>query len=881
MRGSTIAPIGRAHLIRTVLSGIDDGAPVCLVGDPGIGKTTVWRACIEQTPARPAWVATCAEAEQDMGLAVLADLFAAIPRPLIDDLPAPQRTAVDVVLLRTEAGDAGVDERQLGMTTASLLGALAKREPALLAVDDLQWCDPASLTALRFALRRVDPHSIAFLGARRGTAPSALPGELAVQVQALDPDEVARLIRASRLELRPQALARVVEVSHGNPFYALELARAVSPGTDVLRVPPSLKSLLARRFDGLTTACADALLDVAVRGSLPDCVELADAYERGLITADGPAARFSHPLLAEATRERATPARLRAAHRRAADVAVDPVAHARHRALAAPDPDEDVAVALDKAVEFAHQRGDLTGARDLAELALAMTPDGVRPIHRVAALARAEGLLAHDGAAHELAEDLAQRATDPRDRLLGLTILARTSPVPEAVSYLDAATQLDGLTPEALLQARGEQAWLLLSAGRGQEARMLLEATLRETSPETPEWATLMARLGVLQLKAGLLPDEDAMRRAVELDRKGQVNPGGTALETAAHIATCDDRHADARQYFAEAAAQSAALGDGNITHDVDVAHMELRFGYLRDARAAAERLSDGRVHDRGQRDLGLLARICAWQGDMDSAGRALSAARQAEAETSRPGAHIAADTAEGTIALLSGDPARALQVLRSVVERLDALGVREPSVAGVLPLAIEAAAAAGEVEEAVLLCQKLGELASALRNRWGSASVLCGEGHIALARGQAAEAVDLFDRAASAFDVLDLPLEQGRALLAAGSTLRRMGRRTQARQRLLAGQTALAVAGAEGLLRVADAELDRLGPHDADDLTATERQVAHLAASGLRNTEIGRQLTISPKTVERHLGNVYRKLGLRGRGELSAALNERRPART
>jgi DNA-binding CsgD family transcriptional regulator len=380
----------------------------------------------------------------------------------------------------------------------------------------------------------------------------------------------------------------------------------------------------------------------------------------------------------------------------------------------------------------------------------------------------------------------------------------------------------------------------------------------------------------VLQLKAGQLPDETAVRRAVELDRQGKVRPGGTALEAAAHLATCDDRHADARQYFAEAAAQSAALGDGNISRDVDLAHMELRFGHLREARAAAERIGVVQVHDRGQRDLALLARICAWQGDLDPARRALAAARQAAAGTSRPGAHMAA-----TIAMVSGDAAAALPLLCSVVERLDALGVREPSVPGVLPLAIEAAAATGDVDQAVLLCHTLSEQAGALRSRWGSANVLSAQGHIALARGATAEAVDFFDRAASAFDVLDLPLDQGRALLAAGSALRRLGRRTQARQRLLAGQAALAVAGAEGLLRAADAELARLGQHETDDLTATERQVAHLAASGLRNTEIGQQLSISPKTVERHLGNVYRKLGLRGRGELATALNERRPART
>jgi tetratricopeptide (TPR) repeat protein len=765
--------IGRVDLIDAVLDRLSTGATVSLVGEAGIGKTTVWRACVERYAANWSWVTSCSEPEQDLGLAVLTDLFAAVPAEVVDRLPPPQRGAVDVVLFRASAGTDVVDERLLGVTTASLIDALAQRGRVLLAMDDLHWCDPASLAALRFALRRTQRGLVAVLTARRGAASPRLPGENSVEVGPLDPQGTARLIRDSGLQLRPRALARVVEVSQGNPLYAYELARAVPPTTDVVRLPPSLSALLSRRFDGLPGYCRRALLDVAVRGAVPDDVILSPAHERGIVRADGDLIRFTHPLFAEATRAQATPAELRSAHRRAADATSDPVARSRHRALAATAPDGAVATALDGAVRSAQQRGDITGARDLAELALAMTPDGARPIHRVAALARCEGALANDVAAHELAEELVERATAAPDRFLGLTILARVSPVDEAIAHIDAATRIPGLSSEARLQAIGEHGWLLYAAGRNSEAGELLESALATARPDTREWAEIATRLTIVQRKIGIRHDPAVLHRAVELDRQGLIKPAGMALEVAAHIATYEDRHDDARRLFTEAAVESATRGDGSIALDVQLAHLELRFGNLSAARAAAERINDGASHDRGQRDLGVLAQICAWQGDLDSARRAIEAGRRAARNVQRPGAHLAGDFAEGLVALFSGKVKRAWALIGGVADTLHALGVGEPSAPGVLPIAVEVAAAAGEIEQAEVLCARLEEQTRAVNSAWGAASGYAARGHIALVGEDTAAAVELFDHAAAAFGALDLPLEQGRALLAAGSTLR------------------------------------------------------------------------------------------------------------
>ena len=72
-----------------------------------------------------------------------------------------------------------------------------------------------------------------------------------------------------------------------------------------------------------------------------------------------------------------------------------------------------------------------------------------------------------------------------------------------------------------------------------------------------------------------------------------------------------------------------------------------------------------------------------------------------------------------------------------------------------------------------------------------------------------------------------------------------------------------------------ARAELDVVGPRRRarDELTATERRVAELAAAGITNREIARAVFMSEKTVEAHIARVYRKLGIHSRAELGARM--------
>ena len=119
--------------------------------------------------------------------------------------------------------------------------------------------------------------------------------------------------------------------------------------------------------------------------------------------------------------------------------------------------------------------------------------------------------------------------------------------------------------------------------------------------------------------------------------------------------------------------------------------------------------------------------------------------------------------------------------------------------------------------------------------------------------------------------------LEHARALVHHGAALRRGNRRVQARAALDDGLAIAERLGADGLAATARTELRAAGARARDPhgsaLTVSERRVAELAASGRSNPEIAQALFVTRKTVETHLGHVYRKLDIRGRDELARAL--------
>ena len=163
--------LGREAEVQAVGRFLDGPAPAALIleGPAGIGKTTVWQVGLEHahTQSRRVLVTRPSEVETAPATAGLIDLLGDVFDEHGGSLPAPQRAALGVALLREDGAHA---DAQPGTVSAGALGLLrraSEESPVLLAVDDLQWLDPATAGTLAFALRRLGETPVLLLATTR------------------------------------------------------------------------------------------------------------------------------------------------------------------------------------------------------------------------------------------------------------------------------------------------------------------------------------------------------------------------------------------------------------------------------------------------------------------------------------------------------------------------------------------------------------------------------------------------------------------------------------------------------------------------------------------------------------------------------------------
>ena len=399
--GAKPATVGRGvelETINTLVSAVAEGPrALFLRGPPGIGKTQLWTEGVGLARGQALRVLTTRPAGADARIAFagLRDLIGGAADEVLPELPAPQRHALAVALALEEPDAVGPDPSALSASIVATLRLLARSEPLLLAVDDAQWLDASSRVMLAFALRRLENEHVGLLATVRVEGNievddllGALPDALIDRCE-LAPLTVAALYELVRdrlgLSLSRPTLVRLHELSGGNPFFALELARNLAED-DELRVPPELSELLRTRLSALAESTRAVLLAAAalaqptrqtleqVFGDVDAALE--EAIAAAIIDAGSDPIRFTHPLLASALYESATTSTRRAVHKRLAAADLDPEERARHLALAAARPSEKVAQELDRVVEIADGRGATASAAELAELALALTPAG-------------------------------------------------------------------------------------------------------------------------------------------------------------------------------------------------------------------------------------------------------------------------------------------------------------------------------------------------------------------------------------------------------------------------------------------------------------------------------------------------------------------------
>ena len=892
--------------------------PTALVisGEPGIGKTVLWNAVIEDAGARFGRVLSCrgVEAEALFAFAGLSELLAGKLEEVAADLAPPRRRALEVALLLVEPGEQAPDVHAIGLALLDVLSAFAQQGPVLVALDDVQWLDASSAAVLQVAMRRLREERIGVLATVR-VAPdvaepvelqSSFPGERLTEL-SLAPLSLGALHRLLKnrlgVELQRGELVRVQQASRGNPFFALELARqsARLGPRQGLPVPDSLHTLLGERLARLPEDTRDVLLIAAAAGRAPvDVIETAygdrrlaeEALEPALservIEIEESRVGFTHPLLASVCLQQARAHERRAVHAALALAVSDVEEEGRHLALAAEGPDNEVAAHLDRSAEHAAARGASAAAAELCELAAELTPPAEAAENRRRRIAAAEfHRLAGGGErAAELFEELLDEVPPGPERadvLFGLVDSRWGEP-----------SKMIELCEQALTEAEGDDARSanILAYRTGlnlfetdfrlalADARAVLETAERSGDPAA--LAISISRVGltegyVAEITPGLL------ERGVEIEEqlgRPVAYYGSPRYALARHQLRMGEIDRP-REMLEDLEAGAAAQGDeirrgmtlwvlsqlewfaGRLQqalHHVSVAHDLTEQTQHHHARGW-----QGRVKPVVEADLGLVDEA------RSSAEEGLAFARQSSNELFT--IHCLAAT--GHLELALGNLEAAADCLGSLPGRLLAGGGTDPA----LPVwadAVEALIGVGELAQAKACLEPYEANARRLGSRYAIAAAARSRGLFAAGAGDLDAAVASHQGALAELQGIPFPLERGRTLLCLGSAHRQVKQKRAARDALEEALGIFEELGAALWTEKANAELRRISGRrraSEDELTEMEERVARLAVAGRSNKEIAAELFVSVHTVGAHLSRCYRKLGIRSRTELAARL--------
>ena len=880
------------------------GGPLALVleGEAGIGKSTLWLAGVEAARERGLRVLSSRPAEAERGLAhvVLSDLFEGVLDEVLPALSAPRRYALEVALLLDEASEQPVDPRTLGVAVRTALEALAERT-VVLAIDDVQWLDPSSASALAFALRRMAADRVLLLLARRvveGAQPSELEGALeaeSVQRLPIGPLSVGALHRFLRDRLgRPfarQTLLRIHETSGGNPFFALELARALGADVDPLQplpVPETLEDLVRARLSGLPAPTREALELASALGApsvslleragiAPDALEAAIGAH--IIERENGIIRFTHPLLSSVLYQGLSSGEERRnLHGRLAANIDDPLVRARHLALATDSPDVDVAGVLDEAANLAEVRGAAALAAELSEQALRLTPSEAHgDRHRRAlAAARAHRTAGEWTRARTIVDELLTQTRRGLLRAEALVLLAELESVDRAAALLEEALREAASRPalQSLIQCR--LAWAArfrkgfvraleharaafeLAEDLDDDAlradAVVMQAALGSIlgDPEAPQLAARAYELAIAVGDERLL-QEAASVVAITLEDSFRLDDARALLEREHRVWRERDEPASASALWglswvefwaglwALAAEYAAQARDVSIQYGLEVPQGHLPIAVIA-------------VH-RGQLELA-----------REHSERALELAEEQLAL--HPPAHLAV---LGLVELWSGDGTGAAVWLDKADQQAATLGWGNPSIRWWSADYVEVLLELDRIDDAVQVLDVWEADAMRLDRDWVLAQVMRCRGLVASAQGRVDHAAFLLQQAVAQHQEVGDPFGGARALLALGIVRRRARQKRGAREAIEAALAGFEQLGAATWVEKAQSELGRIGGRTRQEgLTAAERRVAALVAEGRTNREVAAALFLTERTVASHLTHVYAKLGIRSRVELA-----------
>jgi DNA-binding CsgD family transcriptional regulator len=882
-------------------------AAVVVEGEAGIGKTTIVRAALERASASGLrlFAARPASGELELPYAGLGDLLATVGADALAVLPGPQRAAIEAALGRVGKR---VEKGALARGLLEVLRVEGAEGDVLVAVDDVQWLDRATVSALTFALRRLGTVPLRVLVARRtetgslGKLPLGL-GDLGnvrrVEVGPLPVTALGEVLRQRLgLQLSRPRLEALEHASGGNPMFAIELVRQ---GYGEQRAKPavSLPAALAERLRAVDEKAqrafafaaaalrpsTDLLLQAGVKRA-----ELKSALATGILEASGERLSFAHPVLAAAAYDLLLPDERREIHARLAAASRDELERAHHVSRSTVGPDESAAQTLDRAAESTSGLGDHAAAAAFLMRAAELSTDaeaeraGMREVE-----AAEELLLAGDlEAAANLARGLVGRLPAGVARARARSTLA-TCLVGGELSDEAMRSELE----LALADADGDPAtsaalWLELAWTAG--GMFHLEQSLSdfrssialaERADDRSLHATALGGVGLVECLLG--------RGVTEAARQAYAMWDGTTLSVAgysprmslAEVCLYAADFAEAERLYLEevSAAEQHGLEAIEVIARAHLAETQARAGdwsaALANARHAAEhalQAADEQVVTGTAYALGMTEALL---GELEAA-RTRASRALAAAEATGDFWHATFNRSVlGLVALSEGNPSVAVEVLAPAWSSLLGSELGDFSVFPVAHVLGEALADVDRLDDALAVSRALRSCPAGERS-WCRAMAGRVEALVASAGGDHDAARAACTAALSAHAELPEPFEHARTVHVRGRVERRARNWGTARVAFVEALERFDQLGAARWAEKVAADIARLPgrrPGDKESLTTRERDVAELVAAGLSNKEVAARLFLSLRTVEANLSKVYAKLGVRSRAALGRTL--------
>lgn len=799
-----------------------------------------------------------------------------------------------------------------------LTANLCQRNGLVLIMDDLHWTDELSLRFLAYLLPRLSSMPVLLLAATRSPEPDSAHVLNLVTIDsscrvmapsALSVAGAAQLIeRSSGYAADPAFIQACHRITHGNPLFLTELLRAleaegVAPEAcnvgEVSRVGPQAigrrVELEMMRLTPQSCRLVEVLSVLAPHADLDRTAAIAELdraqTDRSLselarvhLVRPAPDGHFEfvHPLVQTVVYERIDHTRLASYHTLAARLLEHSGAPAEEVAahlLKLPMTGDQAKVAvLRRAAEQAQGRGASESAFTYLRRALAEPPThGLQTT--ILTDAGLIGINVDVESAVHLLGQARSRLTEPH------AVGKLATRLGLALFYLGRADQAVEVLSRAIDDLGGDDGDLYRE----------LQAVLIAIPSMIEGWSHLTHRIPDLRR----LPPADTLG-ALILDSMicahDTLNGDPRGIEPA-RVSVADSRLVSLASQGSPMAAgpyYTLALGDldaglvaqeevikearrhgaltGQILHLFFRAVAWVRRGDL--AEAEADMWEARHLANIVQFSLALpiqsatLAEICIERGDVESAAALLRSVKLSEDVIP-----VEFALARGRLLFVEGAHKKALEAALNAGKKI---GGNNP---GIAPWRSQAALilhALGDDKEARRYAEEEIELAV----RWGAPYAI---GHAVRVAGLLTPGADGLALLRQAVDILrsdPARLARAYAHVDLGVALWRQGVRTEARQNLSAGLDLATHCGAIPLvnrareeLRAAGVRPRRLAAIGIDALTPSERRVAALAAQGLTNRGIAQQLYVTVKTVEAHLGSVYRKLGIVRREELAAKL--------